>query len=76
MTDKFVYIPNDYIQNDPFCRLQLIVETFDTQLNEPTNQNSIKVVKDVKPTSLMFNVVFNPGRYKTMADKLIYALIF
>ena len=41
--------PNDYT-NYPFCRLQLVVETF-TQLNKPTNQNLIKVSKVVKSTS-------------------------
>ena len=24
MPDKFMYIPNDYTQNYPFCRLQLV----------------------------------------------------
>ena len=43
--------PHDYTQNYPFCRLQLMLETFDTPLNEPTNQNSIKVHKVVKPTN-------------------------
>ena len=32
-----------------FCRLQL--KFLDTQLNEPTNQNSSKVAKVVKPTN-------------------------
>ena len=40
-------IPYDDIQNNPFCRLQLV----DTQLNEPTNQNSIIVPKVIKPTN-------------------------
>ena len=31
-----------------FCRLQLVVET---ELNDPTNQNSRKVPKVVKPTN-------------------------
>ena len=39
MADKLLYISNDYTQNNPYCRLQLMVETFDTQLHEPTNQN-------------------------------------
>ncbi len=42
MADKLMYIPNDDTQNHPFSRLQLVVETFG-QINEPTNQNSIKV---------------------------------
>ena len=48
MTDKLMYfIPNDDTQNY-ICGLQLVVET---QINEPTNQNSIKVPKIVKPTN-------------------------
>ena len=49
MADKSMYIPNDDTANYPFCRLQLVVET--TQPNEQTNQNSIKVLKAVKPTN-------------------------
>ena len=33
------------------CRLQLVVETFGHSTWWPTNQNSIKVAKVVKPTS-------------------------
>ena len=41
-----MYIPNDDIQNYPFCRLPLVVETIgQSQLNEPFNQNSIKIRK-------------------------------
>ena len=46
-----MYIPNDDVQNYPFCRLQLKVETFKTKLNEPTNQNSNKAPEVVKPTN-------------------------
>ena len=28
MINKLMYIPNDVTQNYPFCRLQLVVETF------------------------------------------------
>ena len=28
MADKLMYIANDDTQNCPFCRLQLVVETF------------------------------------------------
>ena len=45
MADKLMYLQNDS-QNYPFCRLRL-----DTHLNEPTNQNSLKVPKVVKPTN-------------------------
>ena len=51
MTDKLMNIPNDDTQSYPFCRLQLVDETFDTQINEPTNKISIKVTKVVKPTN-------------------------
>ena len=49
MSDKLMYIPNDGTQNYPFCKLQL--KRLDTQLNEPTNKNSIIVHKVVKPTN-------------------------
>ncbi len=41
MGDELVYIPKNNTQNYPFCRLQLVAEQLDTQLNEPTNKNSI-----------------------------------
>ena len=49
MANKLMYVPNDDTQNYPFCRL--LVETLDTQQNEPTNQNSSKFTKVVKPTN-------------------------
>ena len=45
MSDKLIYIPNDNTQNYPFFRLQLVVEKLNTQLNELTNQNLVKVPK-------------------------------
>ena len=51
MADKLTYIPNDDTQNYPFCGLQLVVETLNTQLNEPNNQSSVKVPKIVKLTN-------------------------
>ena len=47
MADKLICISNDNTQNNLLCRLQLVVETFDTQGHEPTSQNwnSIKVLK-------------------------------
>ena len=45
MADKLMYIPNDDTQNYHFCRLQSVIKTFGSQLNESTNQNSIKVPK-------------------------------
>ena len=41
MAVKLIYIPNT--QHYPFCRLKLVVERLDTQLNEPTNEIQIKV---------------------------------
>ena len=46
-----MYIPNDEKQNSLFCRLQLLVKTFLTQLNESTNHNLLKVPKVVKPAN-------------------------
>ncbi len=45
MYDKLMYIPNDDKQTFPLCRLQLVIEKMDTQLNEQTNKYSIKVPK-------------------------------
>ena len=39
MADKLINIPNDDNQNYPFGKLQIVVESLDTQLNEPTNVN-------------------------------------
>ena len=39
---------NDDTQNNPICRLELMVETL---LNEPNNQSLIKVPKVVKQTN-------------------------
>ena len=58
MAIKLMYIPNDDPQNYSFCKLQLVVGTLDTQLGEPTNQNSIKVPTVVKLTNkrtLLYN---------------------
>ena len=41
-------IPNNDIQNYPFCKLQLVDKI--ALLNEPTNHNSVKVPKVVMPT--------------------------
>ena len=37
--------------NYHISRLKLAVETLDTQINQPTNQNAIKVSKVVKPSN-------------------------
>ena len=52
MADKLIYIPNDDTHNYPLCRLQLVVEAWlNTQVDEPTYSNSIKVPKKAKPTN-------------------------
>ena len=51
MTDGLMYIPNDYTQNYPFCRLILVVETLNIHPNKPTNQMSAIAPKVVKPTN-------------------------
>ena len=48
MADKLMYIPND---DTPYCKLQLLVEMFSTQLYEPTKQNTLIFSKDVKRTN-------------------------
>ena len=45
MADKLMYISNDDKQNYPLSRLKLVVKHLNTQLNEPTNQNSLKSPK-------------------------------
>ena len=35
MADKIMYNPNDDKQIYPFCRLKLVVETFEHLMNEP-----------------------------------------
>ena len=47
MADKLMFISNDDTQINSICRLQLVVEMFDTQINEPSNQ----VFKVVKPSN-------------------------
>ena len=51
MTDKFNYIPNDDAQHYPFCRLQLMLETFEHSILL-TNQSNFKIVPIVvEPTN-------------------------
>ena len=54
------HIPNDDTQNYFLCRLKLVVKTLDTKLNEPTNQNSFKVLKVVKVNECV-NVITKLG---------------
>ena len=45
MTDKLMYIPNDYTQNYPFCRLKIVVETLNL-MKQPIKFTKVpKVVK-------------------------------
>ena len=47
MANKLIYILN-YDTQYPFCRLQVVVKRLDTQINEPTNENLLKVPKIIK----------------------------
>ncbi len=46
-----MYIPNNVEQNYPSVVYNKWLNRLDNQLNEPTNQNSIKVPTVVKPTN-------------------------
>ena len=48
MADKFMYIPNDDTQSTLSVDEDKWLKRLNNQLNEPTNQNSIKVPKVVK----------------------------
>ena len=50
MDEKLMYISDDDTQNYPFCRLQLVFETFGHSVKW-TIKNSTKVPKVVKPTN-------------------------
>ena len=47
MVDK-LYIPNDYTQNCPFCRLQLVFETSEHSIEWTIELNSMKVSKIIE----------------------------
>ena len=66
-----MHISNDYIQNSPFFRLKLVVETLNTKLVEPTKQNSIKVPKVVMPTNKK-TLLENFGDYQLSPLSLIH----
>ena len=53
MTDKLMYIPTPMTKHKvtPSLDHNKWKKRFDTHLNEPTNQNSRKVPKVVKPTN-------------------------
>ena len=50
MVDKLMYIPNEIPKITPAVNYNLWLKRFDTQLNEPTYQNSIKVLRFIKST--------------------------
>ena len=43
MANKMMCLPYDHAHNInyPICKLKLVVKRLNTQLNEPTNQNSL-----------------------------------
>ena len=49
MANKLMYIPNDY-EITTFVDNRQFFKRLDTQPNEPTKENSIKVLKAFKPT--------------------------
>ena len=51
MADKSIYLPNDDTQYTPSVDYNQWLKRLDTQLNEPTYKNSIKVPKVAKPTN-------------------------
>ena len=51
MADKKMYIPNEDTKNYPSVDYNNWLKSLETQLNEPNNQNSVKVLKVVKPIS-------------------------
>ena len=57
MGDKLIYIPNDDTQNYSLCILQLVMKRLDTQFNESTNQNSLKVSKYLSERKRKQNVI-------------------
>ena len=65
MADKSMYLPNDDTQNYPFCRLELVIETLETQLNESTNHNSLKSPK-------VLSQRIRKRNYKTLETSGIY----
>ena len=49
MVNKIMCVPNHDTQNNPFVDYNYCLKRSDTQLHEPTNENSIIVPKVVKP---------------------------
>ena len=51
MADKLMYITNDDTQNYHFCRLKLVVETFEHSTWLTNQSKFTEVPKVVKPTN-------------------------
>ena len=51
MADKVMYITNDDTQNNLFCRLQLVFETFGHSIRSTNQSKFHKVPKIVNPTN-------------------------
>ena len=51
MADKLMYIPNDDTYNNPFCRLQIVVETYGHSILKTNKSKFIKSPKVDKPTN-------------------------
>ena len=53
MTDRLMYIPNAMMiyRINPSVEYNDWLKSLDTQINESTNQNSLKVPKVVNPTN-------------------------
>ena len=65
MTDKLTYITNNDTQNYSFCKLQLVVKTFNTQLNEP---NQAKFNKSPKK---LLSQIIRKCYYETLGTSVI-----
>ena len=69
MVNKFMSIPNDNTQNNPFCKLQLVVETF-VHLTLETNQSKLKVPKVVEPMNKKTLLENFGDKYNKQPNKL------
>ena len=68
MADKLMCIQNNDKQNYPLSRLKLVVKHLNTQLNEPTNQNSLKSPK-------LLSQRIRKHYYKTLRTRVINTLL-
>ena len=63
MADKLMYIPNDDKQNHPSEDYNYWLKRFDAQVNESTNQNTIKSPKLFSQRIEKESVIKNYGDY-------------